>query len=177
MGSELAIDLFVQQVYMKKICSCCWSRRNPSITRASYDVHFQNLSIHWSFMPVLTGAVKLPPKGNNKQLRYPNLRLPGKKLWIKRSVSLNDWTESIKWSCTWVQTTNWDYIKNKLVSPFQRHRATSRKVAGSIPDSIIAIVHWLNHLTPNGHFSGRTAPLTNRCSIFYLFDRYTYWIF
>jgi hypothetical protein len=23
-----------------------------------------------------------------------------------------------------------------------------------------------NHLTPNGHFSGRTAPLTNRCCIF-----------
>jgi hypothetical protein len=23
-----------------------------------------------------------------------------------------------------------------------------------------------NHLTPNGHFSGRTAPLTYRCSIF-----------
>jgi hypothetical protein len=24
----------------------------------------------------------------------------------------------------------------------------------------------LNHLTPNGHFSGRTAPLTYRCYIF-----------
>jgi len=32
-------------------------------------------------------------------------------------------------------------------------------------------------LTPNGHFSGRTAPLTYRCFIFYLFNRYTYWIF
>jgi hypothetical protein len=31
-----------------------------------------------------------------------------------------------------------------------------------------------NHLTPNGHFSGRTAPLTYRCSIFYLFNKYTY---
>jgi hypothetical protein len=29
-----------------------------------------------------------------------------------------------------------------------------------------------NHLTPN--FSGRTAPLTYRCCIFYLFNRYTY---
>jgi hypothetical protein len=32
-------------------------------------------------------------------------------------------------------------------------------------------IHWnsnekLNHLTPNGHFSGRTAPLTYICSIF-----------
>jgi len=29
----------------------------------------------------------------------------------------------------------------------------------------------LNHLMPNGHFSGRTAPLTYRCWIFYLFNR------
>jgi hypothetical protein len=33
-----------------------------------------------------------------------------------------------------------------------------------------------NHLTPNGHFSGRIAPLTYRCCIFYLFNKYTYWI-
>jgi hypothetical protein len=25
---------------------------------------------------------------------------------------------------------------------------------------------FVNHLTPNGHFSGRTAPLTYRCCIF-----------
>jgi len=29
-------------------------------------------------------------------------------------------------------------------------------------------------LTPNDHFSGRTAPLTSRCRIFYLFNKYTY---
>jgi hypothetical protein len=34
-----------------------------------------------------------------------------------------------------------------------------------------------NHLTPNGHFSGRTEPLTYRCCIIYLFKKYTYWIF
>ena len=32
----------------------------------------------------------------------------------------------------------------------------------------------INHLTPNDHFSGRTAPLTSRCCIFYLFTKYTY---
>jgi hypothetical protein len=32
----------------------------------------------------------------------------------------------------------------------------------------------INHLTPNGHFSGRTAPLTYRCSSFYLFNRNMY---
>jgi hypothetical protein len=36
---------------------------------------------------------------------------------------------------------------------------------------------YLNHLMPNDHFSGRTAPLMYRCCIFYLFNRYTYWIF
>ena len=38
-----------------------------------------------------------------------------------------------------------------------------------IPKSIT-----LNHLTPNDHFSGLTAPLTSRCCIFYLFNKYTY---
>jgi len=32
----------------------------------------------------------------------------------------------------------------------------------------------LNHLTPNDNFSGRTTPLTSRCCIFYLFNKYTY---
>jgi hypothetical protein len=32
----------------------------------------------------------------------------------------------------------------------------------------------VNHLTPNGHFRGRTAPLTYRLCIFYLFNKYTY---
>ena len=27
-----------------------------------------------------------------------------------------------------------------------------------------------NHLTPNGHFSGRTAPLTSRCCILYIYS-------
>jgi hypothetical protein len=31
-----------------------------------------------------------------------------------------------------------------------------------------------NHLTPNGHFSGRTAPLTYRCFIFFLFIQQLY---
>jgi len=35
----------------------------------------------------------------------------------------------------------------------------------------------INHLTPNDHFSGRTALLTYRCYNFYSFNKYTYWIF
>ena len=38
----------------------------------------------------------------------------------------------------------------------------------------VLYIYRYNHLTPNGHFSGRTAPLTYRCCIFYLFNRYTY---
>ena len=36
------------------------------------------------------------------------------------------------------------------------------------------ILHLVNHLTPNGNFSGRTAPLNYRCCVFYLFNKYTY---
>jgi hypothetical protein len=44
--------------------------------------------------------------------------------------------------------------------------------------SKLQVPHYaLNHLTPNGYFSGRTAPLTYRCCIFYLFNKYRYWIF
>jgi thiosulfate reductase cytochrome b subunit len=28
----------------------------------------------------------------------------------------------------------------------------------------------VNHLKPNGHFSGRTAPLTSRCCILYVYS-------
>jgi hypothetical protein len=28
----------------------------------------------------------------------------------------------------------------------------------------------INHLTPNGHFSGRTVPLTYRCCIFFIYS-------
>ena len=28
----------------------------------------------------------------------------------------------------------------------------------------------INHLTPNDHFSGRTAPLTYRCCIFFIYS-------
>jgi len=29
--------------------------------------------------------------------------------------------------------------------------------------------HFLNHLTPNGHYMGRTAQLTSRCCILYIY--------
>jgi hypothetical protein len=50
---------------------------------------------------------------------------------------------------------------NCLCSHFRRVHAPSRTARDRRP-AIISI----NHLTPNGHFSGRTAPLTYRCCIF-----------
>jgi thiosulfate reductase cytochrome b subunit len=43
-------------------------------------------------------------------------------------------------------------------------RRTSRLI--SLIQQLRPSFSGLNHLTPNGHFSGRTAPLTNRCCIF-----------
>ena len=95
-----------------------------------------NVSSLWSY--------QLPPKALTSNCITQILGCRQEQLWIARCVSLNVWVESIKWSCTWLQTTTSDYIKKQLVSPFQRHRATSRKVVGSIPDGAIAIFHWHN---------------------------------
>jgi hypothetical protein len=56
-----------------------------------------------------------------------------------------------------------------------RQLAASPILSKTIPVVIIIKHHPFNNLTPNGHFSGRTAPLTyRRCIFFYLFNRYTY---
>jgi len=31
-------------------------------------------------------------------------------------------------------------------------------------------VGWFNHLTPNGHYMGRTTHLTSRCCILYIYS-------
>ena len=38
----------------------------------------------------------------------------------------------------------------------------------------VIIILYVNHLTPNGHFSGRTAPLTYRCCFFFKFIQQIY---
>ena len=57
---------------------------------------------------------------------------------------------------------------------FGCHNTCQREYPTEIPDCELTL-NWvsvptvwvkLNHLTPNGHFSGRTAPLTSRCCIF-----------
>jgi hypothetical protein len=36
--------------------------------------------------------------------------------------------------------------------------------------NVLKQVASINHLTPNGHFSGPTAPLTYRCRIFFIYS-------
>jgi hypothetical protein len=69
-------------------------------------------------------------------------------------------------------------------SPFLRRWLIDRNflvlisnIIGVPPAASHSSALLINHLTPNGHFSGRTAPLTYRCCIFCVFNKYTYWIF
>jgi hypothetical protein len=40
-----------------------------------------------------------------------------------------------------------------------------------LKESVLISLHFnINHLTPNGHFSGRTAPLTYRCWCFLIYS-------
>ena len=41
---------------------------------------------------------------------------------------------------------------------------------GIDPGTVRLLAQRLNHLTPNGHFSGRTAPLTSRFCILYIYS-------
>jgi hypothetical protein len=56
-----------------------------------------------------------------------------------------------------------EYLSVTLMKCVNKHFIINAKTRGVF-----------NHLTPNGHYSGRTAPLTYRCCIFYLFNKYTY---
>jgi len=40
----------------------------------------------------------------------------------------------------------------------------------SSPVGYLSTMWYFNHLIPNDHFSGRTAPLTSRCCIFFIYS-------
>ena len=46
----------------------------------------------------------------------------------------------------------------------------SPKHGGSRRCNSWAIAVYINHLTPNGHYMGRTAQLTSRCCILYIYS-------
>jgi hypothetical protein len=55
--------------------------------------------------------------------------------------------------------------------------ATEKQTAKTVDASVVIVMNlssvkpWtINHLTPNGHFSGRTAPLTSRRYILYIYS-------
>jgi hypothetical protein len=79
--------------------------------------------------------------------------------------------------------TRWkveDSISDNVITIFHGHNSSGRTMALQSTQPLTEMstrnISWgINHLTPNGHFSGRTAPLTYICCIFfYLFNRYTY---
>ena len=53
-------------------------------------------------------------------------------------------------------------FSNCVDGQYQRHAADT--------SSDISAVLTLNHLTPNGHYMGRTAQLTSRCCILYIYS-------
>jgi hypothetical protein len=69
-------------------------------------------------------------------------------------------------------------IKSKWILKLQVSISTSAvfvlKKTSCLSLQIFFFFFFLNHLTPNGHFIGRTAQLTYRSCIFYLFNRYKY---
>jgi hypothetical protein len=65
-------------------------------------------------------------------------------------------------------TTSW-VVQLVATSPYRRSYPGSRCIR------LVNIYHKytvtiLNHLTPNGHFSGRTVPLTSRRCILYIYS-------
>jgi len=54
----------------------------------------------------------------------------------------------------------------------------ARGLQNTNPQWVVAPVekrnHYFNHLTPNGHYMSRTAQLTSRCCILYIFIQQIY---
>ena len=74
-----------------------------------------------------------------------------------RFISRSTWNE-FRPKHTFRQDVSKVYSKDRLGS------ATSPYgICGNISE-----MATFNHLTPNGHFSGRTAPLNSRCCIFFI---------
>ena len=56
-------------------------------------------------------------------------------------------------------------IRSRFI-PFVSYSANCSVRILSLNNAVRAAGSVINHLTPNGHFSGHTAPLTSRCCIF-----------
>ena len=93
---------------------------------------------------------------------------------IERRSTISHSVENSLWKRLWPCAERWHFLYHindkRLVQPqstqrgtrwrsWLRHRATRRKVAGSIPDGVTGIFHWHN---PSGRTMalGSTQPLT-----------------
>ena len=71
------------------------------------------------------------------------------KVWQFPSLTMLSINESY---CSLISFSTWDYKRGTRWRSWLRHCATSRKVAGSIPDGVTGTYHWHNP-------SGRTMAL------------------
>jgi hypothetical protein len=105
--------------------------------------------------------------------RYPNcnMHVPYCHLWpvrlIQKFSTLSQKTARFSKKKATENKTCFDFLYNLCVSfgercwwgSWLRHCATSRKVAGSIPDGVIGFFHWHN-LSGRSMALGSTQPLT-----------------
>ena len=97
--------------------------------------------------------------------RYTDWAIPAAQMTPDLSLTLSN---RILEKLTVTQLARWN--------PKVHYRATTAFTPAPPPGHILLqriFIIQLNHLTPNGHFSGRTAPLTYRCCIFFIYSTNT----
>jgi hypothetical protein len=108
------------------------------------------------FLPRSAGwsqkRLKLPLEDHNKRLKL-NLLLLSR--WRTAAFSVEKWRRSL------------DLVthdsKSRIRQFFQRSRNASTRCVSSESD-------YINPLTPNDPYKGRTAPLTSKCCILYIYS-------
>jgi len=61
-------------------------------------------------------------------------------------------------------------VFRRLMNAGVVNRRRSPRPYISITQYEVAVDGFVNHLTPNGHYMGRTAQLTSRCCILYIYS-------
>ena len=173
--------VFIWTPCIKKCISGLWCENlNPLITSDT-------------FLPIV-GKIKPSP---NSEIRFHlvcctvltksalpiRIKKPIKKI-IRRQVNILCWNVSVWFLDAIAKLRRATIGFFVFVCLCAGNCATSRKVARSIPDGVIAIFHWrnpfgrtvaerinwvFNPLTPNDYCSGRTAPLTSKHCILYIY--------
>ena len=88
-------------------------------------------------------------------------------------IPLNIILPSTRGSPKWSLTLRFPCQNPIYASPLPRTCYMSRPSHSSRfyhPNNIEWAIQIINHLTPNGHYMGRTAQLTSRCCILYIYS-------